>query len=294
MKVEHLLAQYLYNNKTVSLQDIGIFTLSPSVAIPTDSDRETQLPEGSIEFTYDPKAKQDEGLVDFIVLQTRKIKPLAASDLESYSILGRQFLNIGKPFPIEGLGTLQKSDDGLYEFVQGHTVNARLEAPASALREKKQEDIDFSSQDRNTGSSKKTGLIIAVVLFVIIAAAALYYYQSVKETSPVASTQPVKDTPVNIAAMPPVTDTVRRDSVVNTAPADGSSFHVVVRDYASKAAAEKSALRFRTFGYDLKIDSVDQTHFNLYMPFTLPLTDTLRVKDSLIRIFGKNTTIRLR
>jgi len=50
MKVEQLIVQYLYNNKKVSIQDIGIFTLSPDVIIPTESDKETSLPLNSIHF----------------------------------------------------------------------------------------------------------------------------------------------------------------------------------------------------------------------------------------------------
>ncbi|MFN8244987.1 MAG: hypothetical protein U0T56_01200 [Ferruginibacter sp.] len=37
--------------------------------------------------------------------KTRKIKPLATSDLESFTMLGKQFMNIGKPLILEGLGT---------------------------------------------------------------------------------------------------------------------------------------------------------------------------------------------
>ncbi|RYD71020.1 MAG: hypothetical protein EOP53_24385, partial [Sphingobacteriales bacterium] len=104
MKVEQLLVQYLYKNKTVSIQDIGRFNISPEFIIPAEGDKDSSLPEGAIQFEYDKNALPDEGLIDYIVEQSRKIRPLASSDLESYTILTRQFLNIGKPLPIEGLG----------------------------------------------------------------------------------------------------------------------------------------------------------------------------------------------
>jgi len=127
MKIEQLIVQFLYKNKKVTLQDIGIFYLSPDIIIPEDSDKETVLPENAIRFEYNTKAAQDEDLINYIVQQTRKIKPLATSDLESFTILGRQFMNIGKPLPIEGLGILQKNQLGGYEFIQGSSMNTRLE-----------------------------------------------------------------------------------------------------------------------------------------------------------------------
>jgi len=61
MKLEQLIVQYLYNNKKVTLQDIGTFTLSSDVIIPADSEKETSLPLGSIEFEYNNKAVKPTG-----------------------------------------------------------------------------------------------------------------------------------------------------------------------------------------------------------------------------------------
>ena len=133
MKVEQLIVQYLYNNKKVSIQDIGIFTISPDIIMPTESDKDINLPDGSIQFEFDSKAEKEDALIDFIIQHSRKIRPLATSDLESYSILSRQFLNIGKPLIIEGLGTLQKNQQGSYDFTQGRTLNSKLEESSTTL-----------------------------------------------------------------------------------------------------------------------------------------------------------------
>src|SRR5258707_1269991 len=135
MKIEQLIVQYLYTNKKVTLQDIGVFHLSDSVNIPVEHEKDAALPDNAISFEYNIKSVQDDGLIDFIVQQTRKIKPLATSDLESFTILGRQFMNIGKPLPIEGLGILQKNQHGEYEFIQGHSINPRLEPIPATLKE---------------------------------------------------------------------------------------------------------------------------------------------------------------
>ena len=118
MKTDQLIVQYLYKNKTVTLQEIGTFTVSPEIIIDSASDKDFALPPDSIQYHYDPKTVADEGLIDFIRLHTRKMKALAASDLESFIMLNMQFLNIGKPFIIEGLGTLLKKQPGDLSLAQ--------------------------------------------------------------------------------------------------------------------------------------------------------------------------------
>src|SRR5882757_6145098 len=104
MKIEQLLVEHFYIAKQVTLQGIGTFTLSPDFIMPADSDKDIVLPENAVSFQYNSRAKEDEALIDYIVQQSRKMKPLASADLESYLMLASQFLNIGKPFIINGIG----------------------------------------------------------------------------------------------------------------------------------------------------------------------------------------------
>ena len=112
MKIEQLLVQHLYSNKKVSLQGIGTLSLDPSAALPAEGDKDFVMPANAITFNYDLKTGEDGELVNYIVEKTRKIKPLAMSDLESYSMLAKQFLNIGNPFLFEGIGNLVKTRSG--------------------------------------------------------------------------------------------------------------------------------------------------------------------------------------
>ncbi len=75
--------------------------------------------------------RPDEDLIDFIRKHTGKIRPLAESDLETFVADGKLMLNIGKPFHIEGIGTLQKNREGVYEFTPGQPVVQRLESPTT-------------------------------------------------------------------------------------------------------------------------------------------------------------------
>ena len=108
MKIEQVLVHYLLKTKQLTLQGIGTFHLDAAIPDTADSEKPVVIPENAITFTYDPRATEDDGLVDFIVEHTKKIKPLAASDLDSFLSLGRQFLNIGKPFNLPHIGTLGK------------------------------------------------------------------------------------------------------------------------------------------------------------------------------------------
>ncbi len=109
LKIEQVIVQQLYSSKKITLQGIGTFSLDSSVSLPVDSEKAMVIPENAIHFDYNPKVGEDEPLIDAIVQHTKKIKPLASADLDSFLMLGRQFLNIGKPFTIGGLGTLDKS-----------------------------------------------------------------------------------------------------------------------------------------------------------------------------------------
>ena len=292
MKIEHIIAQYLYKNKKLTLQDIGSFYLSPNIVLPGENDKDAVLPDNAITFEYNMKAVQDEGLIDFIVQQTRKIKPLATSDLESFTILGRQFMNIGKPLPIEGLGILQKNQTGEYEFIQGHTIHSKAEPAPVVLREKNKEEIVFATPPRKAQNT--TTVVVAVTLFLLLAAAAAFYlvFKNNKEQK------------ARKVDLPVLTDSIRKPDTVVAQPVtqsqpvtpprtDSSGFRVIIRNYSTPETAQKTFDKFTTYGHKLVQTSTDSVTFKIGMEFKRPLTDTAVVKDSLSRLFGGQPSIEL-
>lgn len=302
MKLEQLIVQYLYNNKTVTLQDIGTFTLSSNVIIPTDSEKETSLPSGAIEFDYNNKAGQDDGLIEFIVQQSRKIKPLATSDLESYSLLSRQFLNIGKPMIIEGIGTLQKSQQDTYEFTQGNTINPKLEQQPVTIREKAQDEISFSTPARET-SSNKPALLLLLALVVLGIGAAIYYFvfYDNKEEIPVQTETlvPVEDssivTQVDSSMLKIDSATTAQRTLAGLSDATGApyNFAIVFKEYPTRIEADKASAKYTSYGHKVMVTQKDSATFKLLIPFTAPLTDTARARDSLQRFFGGKPYVEL-
>jgi hypothetical protein len=307
MKMEQLIVQYLYSNKKVTLQDIGTFIISSDINIPIDSEKDTVLPENAIEFNYDPKAGVDEGLIDYIVANSRKIKPLATSDLESFISLNKQFLNIGKPLVMEGLGTLHKTQVGDYAFTQAGTSHVMLQDTPKIVTEKTIEKVSFATpqKEKSGGINKKA--IVGVLGFIVLGALGLlaYYFINKKnndggnENVEVSTT--AKDTTnnasINTAA---ITDTSvakkLKDSLAAIRPvntSDTNNFYIVIKEFTDLALAQKRYTVLTNYGNKLVLTTRDSITYKLRMPFRKPLADTLRVKDSIGIFFQAKTYVEL-
>ena len=304
MKIEQLIVQHLYAHKNVTLQGIGTFYLDPSVALPAEAEKDADLPAGAIRFEYNLRAGEDDELIRYIVQQTRKIRPLAASDLESYSILARQFINIGKPLNIEGIGTISKNQEGTFSFTQGHFAPPRLEESPRELKEKTEEHISFESEAPKPEGSKKFLLVAAILLILGMTGLAVYYFLYMQQPTrdAVQTTEPAAmqaDSVLISDSIPPTDTTQSRppagdslSAALNTTP-DSSGFRVVLKKYASAALAQKQYNNLILSGHKLTLESPDSTHHHLIMAFKRPLQDTGRVRDSLKRFFGGNPEIQI-
>lgn len=293
MKTEQLIVRYLYNNRKVTIQDIGTFTVSPEINLPTENDKDTALPPDAIQFTCDFKALPDEGLIAYIMEQTRKIRPLAASDLESYSMLNTQFLNIGKPLVLEGVGTLQKAQTGEYAYTQAGTSHLTFEEAPKLVTEKQKEQISFATPPRETSAGGgKAAVWIIVLLLIGAAAVAVYYFMQHREKSANTESAVVAD---DTLTSDTATLNSLKDTLAAAVPAvkDSNSFYIVVNEYNTLAAAEKRIAFLKTGGNDVTLSIKDSSSFRVRMPFMLPLADTLHVKDSLSKFFGTKAKVEL-
>lgn len=286
MKIEHLLAQHFFNSKELTLQGIGTFTLSPDFVMPKESDKDLQLPDNVINFQYNSHAGEDEALVDFIVLQSRKMKSLAAADLDSYLVLGKQFLNIGKPFKIKGIGILLKNQQGEYIFKQGHDLPEKAETEilisTNTDNDKNEPSISFASQNKPQNNSKK-GLVIAAAIIVIglLGATTWYFINKKKSNIDTAVTPPIEVRDTTIAAKTS-TDSIMAATVSTKIPkADSFSFKVVFMITQDSLAAVARMNKQITRGHKIIMYKNDSLGYKLAEPFTLPLSDTTHIKDSL-------------
>ena len=286
MKIEQLLVQHFYNNREVTLQGMGTFTLSPDFVMPKENDKDAEIPENAISFQYNPKAVADEALINFIVQQTRKMKSLAAADLDSYLVLGKQFLNIGKPFKVDGVGMLVKNQQGELEFTKGYTFHAKLENTPAALKEARvNPEISFASEIKKTNGSSKTGLLIAGLIIGLGLIGTVTWYFFIRNTNPVAEHTTVEVKADTVKHNIPQPDTVAIKTTAPPAAGDGYTFKVVFLQTADSAAAAYRMNVLTARKHKVIMYKTDSVSYRLAEPFTLPLSDTARIKDSLNRYY---------
>lgn len=286
MKIEQLLVQHFYNNREVTLQGMGTFTLSPDFVLPKENDKDAEIPDNAISFEYNARATADDALIDYIVQQTRKMKSLAAADLDSYLVLGKQFLNIGKPFKIDGMGMLVKNQQGELEFTKGYTFHAKLENTPAALKEARvNPEISFASESKKTEGGGKKGLLIAGIIIGLglIGTAAWYFF--VRTPNPAAENKTVEVKADTAKIIPPSTDTVALKTTQSIAANDGYTFKVVFLQTADSAAAAYRMNVLTARNHKVIMYKTDSVNYRLAEPFTLPLADTTRIKDSLNRYY---------
>ena len=282
MKIEQLLVQHFYNCREVTLQGMGTFTLSPDFVVPKDNDKDAEIPDNAISFQYNARATADEALINYIVQQTHKMKALAAADLDSYLVLGKQFLNIGKPFKIEGMGMLEKNQQGDLEFTRGYTFHSKTENSPTVLKEKAiNPEISFASESKPSGGNKKRLLIAAIIIALGLIGTAAWYFLIRKNNSEIVtpaiivSTDTTKaNTALPVPAKPIVAD-------------DGYTFKVVFLVTADSAAAVSRMDDLTRRKHKVIMYKADSVYYKLAEPFTLPLADTTRIKDSLNSYYYK-------
>ncbi len=307
MKIEQLFVQHLYQQKQTALEGIGSFKLKADARFSTETDKEVAIATDAFSFEYNLKTPEDDTLVDYIVKQTGKIKPLAKSDLESYSMLAKQFLNLGKPLIIDGVGTLQINQKGEYEFTGGHFINPKIDDIFQQVKERKEDEVSFESEN-NSGKKRNTFVVALAIAGIVVTGLVLYYFLILKSNSTegkvaeIAVTDTtvkktintdsvtVKDAPLkdSVAKLTADTNKIVLPVAAATQPvsaADGR-FKIVLKDYHAQIKVQKAYDRLREWGHKVNIITVDSTNYKLALSFSRPLADTNKVRDSIKRFFG--------
>jgi hypothetical protein len=174
---------------------------------------------------------------------------------------------------------LTKNQQGELEFTKGHTFNSKIEASAPALKEKAENpEISFATEGKPPGNKK--GLLIAALIIGLglIGTTAWYFLSNKNNTETI--TAPV------LNADTAKTDTAKLDSIrvlpaKPVQPTDGYSFKVVFLVTPDSAAAVARMNVLTTRGHKIIMYKKDSVNYRLAEPFTLPLTDTTHIKDSL-------------
>ena len=299
LKLSLLFAKYLYQNRQLNLPGIGVFTIEGNAAVPDVTDKNFHEFLQYIRFTHKPVAKPDEDFIEFIRSETGKIRPLAESDLESFIGDGKILLNIGKPFHLEGIGSLQKNKSGSYDFFAGEPQIEKLEnfvmekEPVRARAHTFEHEYNPQSKSSNAGRVAWVALAIIIGLGAIIWGGYSLYNrntngQGISVTEAPAPLEPATDTITRAQAQPDSVskrpDTVAQASVTPT-------YKFIIRETRNIQYAQSRYADLKPGNPSLFMDTKDSITYRLYL--TLPATpaDTARIKDSLQKWYASRRVL---
>ena len=305
LKVDNLLAQYLYKYKRLSLYGIGIFTLDDTAVFPDETAKVKTQIEG-VSFVSKPSAPLDDSLIEYIKSETGKMKALAEADLDSYIALAHQFLNIGKPFYFEGIGTLQKNTDGSFSFHAGTAVPIKLDEAQERYGDPKKKSAFAEEGSSGINAGKLLTLLGILGTLVLIGWGGYYLYNKNTNPEPAAvehnititpDTQAVKNTPPDTLS----TVTEKKDSsvIIPVKPAattaaiitppitntDGYKFIFETTDKKTRALQRYNQIKglsvLRSYRNRIQMETKDSILFKIFTVLPCPPADTTRYKDSL-------------
>lgn len=317
------MSQYLYQTKRLDLPGIGSFTLDAAAVLPQESDRLGQVVATGIQFKNATIPAADDALVSYIKERTGKMKSLAAADLDFFLTTGRQLLNIGKPFYIEGIGTLLKNKEGKLEYTPGEYLVTRLDdlhhpdrrtaAPAMGYDEPPREDA------RGGGNSGQTLLLIGIIAGIAIIAFGGYYLYKrnnyaepaaenrarvVPESTATAAADTSAQTPMKPAdsnqAVKKDTTTVNTQPIAAIPPAvqhevtagtGQSLYHFVILRTENKNHALRRYNQLLGYQLNIHMETKDSSFFKLYFPIAATIADTTHIRDSLADVYASRITI---
>lgn len=303
MKIPLLLVQFLYKNGRLALPGIGIFTLDKSIVLPEENDHALlPLPNG-IQFQNANVIAADKELISYICENTGKIKPLATSDLESYLTLGMEMLNIGKPFYLEGIGTITRNKAGKFDFSPGEYSVIKENQPAggSDHARKRRPETEQSASVIQSPQNRNLWKGIAIVAALVIVGWGGYLMY--KKTAPTTSEN-------NMEASPPqettavATDTStthqQKDSGKMAGPDsahhsaginDSPVYKFIILSTYNKGYALRRYRQLISFDLKAHLFVKDSNFYKIYFQFPALARDTIRIKDSIKRTYAHDVRI---
>lgn len=251
------------------------------------------MPEG-ISFENNPSIRDSPELIGYISSKTGKMKSLAISDLESHVEIAQQFLNIGKPYLFEGIGSLVKVRPGEFEFTPGAIITEKtkdaVEREVHGLSKK--ETVEAKYQAFLSEPVMKSRWKKPVLALLILCGIALAIWGGYT----ISTNNSENEEP----ALPETTtgQTVAVPDSSQTAKTDSSGFQKIAQSDNYKYVLEvaKANRAFRRFNqlksnlWDVKLETRDSVEYKLFL--MLPATsDTAWKMDSLTVLSGKKVYI---
>ena len=205
-----------------------------------------QQPATGISFKNANIPLPDDALITYIKEHTGKMKSLAAADLDFYLTTGRQLLNIGKPFYIEGVGTLLKNKEGKLDFSPGDYLIPKIEESHGDRKRNSYDEPPREEPKANNVRQRQTLLLLLLIAGVVIVGWGGYYlYQRNnynEQSSGENRATVIPDTPATKPADTTAANLARTDTTRTNTPATGTAATLAKTDTAkADATAAKPA-----------------------------------------------------
>jgi hypothetical protein len=324
LKLPLLLSQFLYQTRKLDLPGIGSFVLDPSAVIPEASDRNQQTPASGITFKNTTVINPDDALIQFIKEHTGKMKPLAAADLDFFLTTGKQLLNIGKPFYLEGIGTLINNREGRLDFTPGEYSTARLDDPEKDRKKNSSFDEvprEYEPKSNPNSNNVRQMLLLVGLIGGLIAIGWGGYYLYKRNTFVEPSTENqatiIKDTPAekkqdtisgqagaqpsttpgSVAPAKDASSTKPSDSpgqvasVMPTVATGENLYKFIILETVKKGRALRRYNQLLGFQLNIKMEQKDSSYFKLYFPIAAAPRDTAHIRDSLMDVYAAQVRI---
>lgn len=293
MKLDPILSQYFHTHNELHLAGIGSFYKETGAGYEDDSKQNRSRFQGQIKF--DPKVSKtnDEGLVEFIAANTGKMKTLADSDLQSFLELAIQFLNIGKAFVLDDIGTLVKNNEGNLRFIP-YNEPEKYKDPASvdATTTIKTDEAfgPYNDKSRNKGSTWQKPFAFILLLGFIALAIWGGYWLYRKSTNNNSTVNKTDQTPTIVPIVDSVQSVKPADTLART-PTNPSEGYKFILETSNRERALNRYDQLRSYFWDVKLETADSITYKIVMQLPATAADTTRIKDSLTTLTGRNVRI---
>jgi hypothetical protein len=196
---------------------------------------------------------------------------------------------------MEGVGTIQKNQAGIYEFIPGVFITPKIDDFPKQIKDKSFDEVSFETERKPNNSGRNLMIVLAALVAVLLFLGIYYLIFKRKHTEQVT---PVKTTIV--------ADTTKKDTIKKISPdttlsvpkpviqKDSNNFTIVIKTYTSNDAAEKAHTKLSSYGHQLTVEKIDSTKFELGMNFKRKLSDTTKVRDSLKIFFGGTPVVKVK
>lgn len=270
------------SNQQLSLIGIGRF-------VTESQSRADGSPDLNIRFNGNKAEKMDEGLVNFVARETGKMKSLAEADLVSYIDQIKEFLNIGKPFFLEGIGTLTPLKEGVMEFTAGQIQSEKskefpLSERDSLVQGAAGEDHSLDYSDilgtRKAASNARnkwlTGAVVLVGLALAVWGGYTLFKSMMRSKSGSIQEATTNTYPDSLSvAITPVRQAPVADSITP------QTFKFIVKEASMRQAYTRYQYLKDQCKVDVHISTTDSVRYQVFFRLPALPRDTTRIADSL-------------